>query len=182
MGKVGIKNIAAVLAAKKNLSPEEAEKYVDAFFSLVNEALIPDKIVKIKGFGTFKLIDVRDRESVDVNTGERMVIDGHSKITFAPDNTLKELVNKPFSQFETVVLNDGVDFDKEMEEFAETEIEAVETTETAEPGETTEDTEDTETTGPAETAEATGAAETTETPAVSDLSLASAPPVLPVLP
>ncbi len=113
MAKIGIKNIADALARKKNLSPDEAEKYVETFFSLINEALIPDKIVKIKGFGTFKLVDVRDRESVDVNTGERVVIDGHSKISFVPDNTLKELVNKPFSQFETVVLNDGVDFEKE---------------------------------------------------------------------
>lgn len=123
MGKIGIKNIAAVLAAKKNISPEDAEKYVETFFSLVNEALVPDKIVKIKGFGTFKLIDVRDRESVDVNTGERMVIDGHTKVTFVPDTTLKELVNKPFSQFETVVLNDGVDFEKELESSSETEKE-----------------------------------------------------------
>lgn len=113
MAKIGIKNIADALARKKNLSPDEAEKYVETFFSLINEALIPDKIVKIKGFGTFKLVDVRDRESVDVNTGERVVIDGHSKISFVPDNTLKELVNKPFSQFETVVLNDGVDFEKD---------------------------------------------------------------------
>ncbi len=121
MGKIGIKNIAALLAAKKNISPEDAEKYVEAFFGLVHEALIPDKIVKIKGFGTFKLIDVRDRESVDVNTGERMVIDGHTKVTFVPDTTLKELVNKPFSQFETVVLNDGVDFEKELEAVSATE-------------------------------------------------------------
>lgn len=121
MGKIGIKNIAALLAAKKNISPEDAEKYVEAFFGLVHEALIPDKIVKIKGFGTFKLIDVRERESVDVNTGERMVIDGHTKVTFVPDTTLKELVNKPFSQFETVVLNDGVDFEKELESVSATE-------------------------------------------------------------
>ena len=113
MPKNGIKSIAESLACKKNMSLDEAEKYVEAFFELIDEALIPEKIIKIKGFGTFKLVDVRDRESVDVNTGERVVIDGHSKISFVPDNTLKELVNKPFSQFETVVLNDGVDFDKE---------------------------------------------------------------------
>lgn len=114
MAKVGIKDLAAALASKKKMDAADAEKYIESFFALVNEALVPDKIVKIKGFGTFKLVDVRDRESVDVNTGERMVIDGHSKMSFVPDATLKELVNKPFSQFETVVLNDGVDFDNEM--------------------------------------------------------------------
>ena len=101
-----------MLAAKKGMDVADAEKYVEIFFTLVSESLIPDKVVKVKGFGTFKLVEVRDRESVDVNTGERVVIDGHSKISFTPDNTLKELVNKPFSQFETVVLNEGVDFDK----------------------------------------------------------------------
>lgn len=115
MPKIGIRDIAAVLAKKKEMPVEEAEKYIDAFFNLINESLVSDKIVKIRGFGTFKLVEVRDRESVDVNTGERMVIDGHSKISFVPDNTLKELVNKPFSQFETVVLNDGVDFDRDKD-------------------------------------------------------------------
>lgn len=120
MAKYGIKDIAAMLAAKKGMDAADAEKYVETFFALVSESLIPDKVVKVKGFGTFKLVEVRDRESVDVNTGERVVIDGHSKISFTPDNTLKELVNKPFSQFETVVLNEGVDFDKlSLEDFPE---------------------------------------------------------------
>ncbi len=120
MAKYGIKDIAAMLAAKKGMDAADAEKYVETFFALVSESLIPDKVVKVKGFGTFKLVEVRDRESVDVNTGERVVIDGHSKISFAPDNTLIELVNKPFSQFETVVLNEGVDFDKlSLEDFPE---------------------------------------------------------------
>lgn len=119
MAKYGIKDIAAMLAAKKGMDVADAEKYVEIFFTLVSESLIPDKVVKVKGFGTFKLVEVRDRESVDVNTGERVVIDGHSKISFTPDNTLKELVNKPFSQFETVVLNEGVDFDKlSVEDFS----------------------------------------------------------------
>ena len=138
MAKYGIKDIAAMLAAKKGMDAADAEKYVETFFALVSESLIPDKVVKVKGFGTFKLVEVRDRESVDINTGERVVIDGHSKISFTPDNTLKELVNKPFSQFETVVLNEGVDFDKltlediaeesneESDEFADNPSEAVE--------------------------------------------------------
>lgn len=112
MAKVLTKDIAKVLAEKKGLSYEEAEGYVNSFFSLVDDSLIPEKIVKIKGFGTFKLIDVRDRESVDVNTGERMVIDGHSKISFTPDSTFKDLVNKPFSQFETVVMNDSAEIER----------------------------------------------------------------------
>lgn len=114
MAKVLTKDIAKVLAEKKGLSYEEAEGYVNSFFSLVDDSLIPEKIVKIKGFGTFKLIDVRDRESVDVNTGERMVIDGHSKISFTPDSTFKDLVNKPFSQFETVVMNDSAEIEKDF--------------------------------------------------------------------
>lgn len=114
MAKVLTKDIAKALAEKKGLSYEEAEGYVNSFFSLVDDSLIPEKIVKIKGFGTFKLIEVRDRESVDVNTGERMVIDGHSKISFTPDSTFKDLVNKPFSQFETVVMNDSAEIEKDF--------------------------------------------------------------------
>lgn len=113
MGKVFLKDISLALAKKKALDTAEAEAYLDAFFSVIEEGLCADNVVKIRGLGTFKLVEVRDRESVDVNTGERVVIDGHAKVTFTPENSLKELVNKPFSQFETVELNDGVDFDKE---------------------------------------------------------------------
>ena len=105
-----MKDIASQLAKKKNIRISEAENYLDAFFAVIHDGLKADKLVKIKGFGTFKLIEVRDRESVDVNTGERVLIDGHTKITFTPENSLKEMVNKPFSQFETVELNDGVEF------------------------------------------------------------------------
>lgn len=110
MGKILMKDIASQLAKKKNIRISEAENYLDAFFAVIHDGLKADKLVKIKGFGTFKLIEVRDRESVDVNTGERVLIDGHTKITFTPENSLKEMVNKPFSQFETVELNDGVEF------------------------------------------------------------------------
>lgn len=115
MAKLNVKDIAELLAQKKNMDQADAENYIESFFSLISEAMISEKIVKIKGLGTFKLVEVRDRESVDVNTGERVVIDGHSKMSFVPDNTLKELVNKPFSQFDTVVLNDGVDFENDSQ-------------------------------------------------------------------
>lgn len=123
MAKVGLKDIAQALAKKKNIDVVDAEKYIDEFFSLIEDSLILDKVVKVKGLGTFKLVDVRDRESVDVNTGDRVIIDGHSKISFQPEANLKDLVNKPFSQFETVILNDGVDFDNELVNEQEEETE-----------------------------------------------------------
>lgn len=114
MGKISIQEIAAKLIAQNGLSKKEATLFVNMMFETVREALERDKSVKVKGLGTFKIIDVDSRESVNVNTGERVLIEGHNKITFTPDVLMKELVNKPFSQFETIVLNDGVDFkDKE---------------------------------------------------------------------
>ena len=83
--------------------------FVTVLFDVVATGLETDRQVKIKGLGTFKVIDVRDRESVNVNTGERIIIDGRSKITFTPDAIMRDLVNRPFAQFETVVINDGVD-------------------------------------------------------------------------
>lgn len=123
MAKVGLKDVAQALAKKKNIDVVDAEKYIDEFFSLIEDSLVLDKVVKVKGLGTFKLVDVRDRESVDVNTGDRVIIDGHSKISFQPEANLKDLVNKPFSQFETVILNDGVDFDNELVNEQEEETE-----------------------------------------------------------
>ena len=121
MGKILMKDIASQLAKKKNIRISEAENYLDAFFAVIHDGLQADKLVKIKGLGTFKLIEVRDRESVDVNTGERVLIDGHTKVTFTPENSLKEMVNKPFSQFETVELNDGVEFGSMPNENVESE-------------------------------------------------------------
>ena len=110
MGKVTIQEIASKLIAQNGLSKKEATLFINMMFETIREALERDKMVKVKGLGTFKIIDVESRESVNVNTGERVLIEGHNKITFTPDALMKELVNKPFSQFETVVLNEGVDF------------------------------------------------------------------------
>lgn len=111
MGRISINDIATTLVEKNGLKAKDASRFISLMFDVVQEALERDKIVKIKGLGTFKIIGVSARESVDVNTGERVVISSHEKISFTPDAVMKELVNKPFSQFETVILNDGVDFD-----------------------------------------------------------------------
>ena len=111
MGKLTINDIAAVLVDKNGLDKREANQFVTELFAVIMERLNAGEQVKVKGLGTFRIIDVEARESVSVRTGERVTISGHSKLTFIPDATMKELVNKPFSQFETVVLNDGVEFD-----------------------------------------------------------------------
>lgn len=112
MGKISIQDLSSVLVEKRGLSKKDASNFISEMFDVVQQELEKDKLVKIKGLGTFKIIDVDDRESVNVNTGERVLIEGHGKITFTPDTLMKELVNKPFSQFETVVLNDGVEFEE----------------------------------------------------------------------
>ncbi|MBQ8008407.1 MAG: HU family DNA-binding protein [Bacteroidaceae bacterium] len=104
--KLNIQDLTEELAENHGLSKKNAESFVKDFFTLIEDALEKDKYVKIKGLGTFKLIDVDSRESINVNTGERFEIQGHSKISFTPDSALKEVVNKPFSAFETVVLSE----------------------------------------------------------------------------
>ena len=111
-----------MLTSKMGLEVAEAEAFITAMFKVVNEGLKEDKLVKIKGLGTFKLTKVSARESVDVNTGERIVIEGREKISFSPDNYMRDLVNSPFSQFETVVLSDGVDFSAIDEKYALNEL------------------------------------------------------------
>ena len=110
MSKITIQDLASVLVERWHLGKKEASMFVNELFFVIQKSLDEEKNVKVKGLGTFKIIDVDDRESVDVNTGDRVLIEGHGKITFTPDALMKELVNKPFSQFETVVLNEGVDF------------------------------------------------------------------------
>lgn len=110
MSKFGLQDLAAAIAKKHGLEQDKTEVLVKTFFETIEGGLYEDKSVKIKGLGTFKVVEVEPRESVNVNTGERVVIEGHEKINFSPEAALKDLVNKPFAQFETVVLNDGTDF------------------------------------------------------------------------
>lgn len=131
MAKITIQDIAKTLIERNGLSKKEASTFVNAMFDIIKQALERDRIVKVKGFGTFKIIDVDARESVNVNTGERVLIEGHDKITFIPDALMKELVNKPFSQFDTVVLKDGVDFDDEEEGKASEDSKTTEVSEAA---------------------------------------------------
>ena len=116
MGKLTIQEIAKILVEKSGLSQKDANRFASEMFAIIQQRLEEDELVKIKGLGTFKIINVEARESVSVRTGERVVIDSHAKVTFTPDAVMKELVNKPFSQFETVVLNDGVEFEDVAED------------------------------------------------------------------
>ena len=124
MEKRNIQSVAEILVDKTAITRKEAGIFASVMFEVIQEGLDRDGIVKVKGLGTFKVIDVEARESVNVNTGERVLINSHSKITFTPDTTMKELVNKPFSQFETVVLNNGVTFEDMAAEQAAAEAEA----------------------------------------------------------
>ena len=110
MDKKGYIDLAELLTRKHTISDVSSQIFVNRMFHVISNGLLNDGIVKVRGLGTFKLIEVEDRVSVDVNTGQRVVIPGHYKVSFTCDSTMKEIVNKPFSQFETVVLNDGVDF------------------------------------------------------------------------
>lgn len=121
MSKTGNKDLASALTAKHGLSKQDADKFVATMFEVLGKGLNDDKIVKVKGLGTFKVISVASRKSVDVNTGEPIVIEGRDKISFTPDATLRDEVNKPFSQFETVVVNEGVDFSEIDEKFTNKE-------------------------------------------------------------
>ena len=125
MGRLTIQEIAKVLVAKNGLEPSQANRFATELFAIIQERLEKNDLVKVKGLGTFKVITVDARESVSVRTGGRVLIEEHSKITFTPDATMKELVNKPFSQFETVVLNDNVEFDDLKEQPADSEFEDI---------------------------------------------------------
>ena len=123
MSKFSLNTLGKLLADKSGLSQVEAELFIRKMFDVCNQGLDVDKQVKIKWLGTFKVQATKDRESINVNTGERFTIEGRDKLTFTPDNILKEIVNKPFAQFETVVVNDGVDFDEIDEKFGEEQTE-----------------------------------------------------------
>ena len=123
MSKFSLNTLGKLLTDKSGLSQVEAELFIRKMFDVCNQGLDADKQVKIKWLGTFKVQATKDRESINVNTGERFTIEGRDKLTFTPDNILKEIVNKPFAQFETVVVNDGVDFDEIDEKFGEEQAE-----------------------------------------------------------
>ena len=121
MSKIGFKELSLALVDKYGLEREAAEQFVEKMFDVLSKGIETDRQVKVKGLGTFKVVPVASRKSVDVNTGERIIIEGRDKISFTPDNILKEIVNKPFAQFETVVVNDGVDFDEVDRKFENAE-------------------------------------------------------------
>ena len=130
--KITLQDLVELLSEKSGMTKKNADAFFRAMFDLIEDALTNEKYVKVKGLGTFKLTEVDSRESMNVNTGERIEIQGHTKISFTPDTTMKELINKPFSHFETVVLNDGVeledtpvDDDSKLEEIVDEKVENI---------------------------------------------------------
>ena len=130
--KITLQDLVELLSEKNDMTKKNADAFLRCMFDLIEEALTNEKYVKIKGLGTFKLTEVDSRESMNVNTGERIEIQGHTKISFTPDTTMKELINKPFSHFETVILNDGVeledtpfDIEPKVEEMADEMVEKI---------------------------------------------------------
>ena len=116
--KISIQDLTLGLAQRVGVHAAEADTFVRAFFDLIAEKVVEEKVVKVKGLGTFKLLEMSERESVDVNTGERILIPGHSKVSFTPDVSLRDQVNKPFVDFQTVILNEGTSIE-EMEHIEE---------------------------------------------------------------
>ena len=167
MSKNSLTVLAQKLAEKTGISQQDAELFIRKMFDVVNEGLQADKQVKMKWLGTFKVTSVKDRESVDVNTGERIVIEGRDKISFTPDTILKEIINKPFAQFETVVVNDGVEFD-EIDRKFEAEEQLAENQQMDEAEEIPEPLDGSETSE--ETSESTGISEISDTSETSDTS------------
>ena len=160
MGKIS--DLATFLSNKHNIKQKDAEKFISQMFELLGEELKTDKLVKVKGLGTFKVTTVKNRASVDVNTGERIIIEGRDKISFTPDASMKNLVNKPFAQFETVILKDGVDFaeiDKKYD-MEEVDEESTETEESVDAVETIDEVDTVDTNEPVE--------ETTSEPAIPE--------------
>lgn len=123
MNKQLIKDLSQELVDKFELDKKQANSFVEKMFSVLQDGLQDEKIVKIKGLGTFKVISVQSRKSIDVNTGEPILIDGRDKISFTPDSDMRDYVNRPFAQFETVAINDGTDFSLIDKKFAEEEKE-----------------------------------------------------------
>lgn len=180
MSKNSLTVLAQKLAEKTGISQQDAELFIRKMFDVANEGLQADKQVKMKWLGTFKVTSVKDRESVDVNTGERIVIEGRDKISFTPDTILKEIINKPFAQFETVVVNDGIEFDEIDRKFEAEELlaenrqmnEAEEIPEPLDGSEASDDTSEatdiSEISDTSETSDVIDFLEETDTPSVSD--------------
>ena len=120
--RINQQTLIEILIEKNDLDRKTAEKFVKEFFALIEESLEKNKLVKIKGLGTFKLVDVDSRESVNINTGERFVIEGYSKISFTPDSSIRDIINKPFAHFETVPLNEGVVLDDTITEIGKDDL------------------------------------------------------------
>lgn len=125
MGKITLTNIAEELAAKNGLTRETADSFLRAFVDTIEKGLREDKMVKVRGLGTFKLMDMNDRGSVDVTTGERITIKGYTKVSFTPDSSMKEFVNRPFAHFEPTELNDGYPDEEVVEDSEEPAEDAV---------------------------------------------------------
>lgn len=125
--KITLSDLIDLLAVQANISNSESEVFLKSLFEIITETLAKDEVVKIKDFGTFKLTPIQARESVDVNTGEKIEIPAHNRLSFSPATALKELVNKPFSHFETILLNEGVSFEGVEEEVETNENEDIET-------------------------------------------------------
>ena len=123
--KITLQDLVELLSEKNGMTKKNADALFRGMFDLIEEALTNEKYVKVKGLGTFKLTEVDTRESMNVNTGERIEIQGHTKVSFTPDTTMKELINKPFSHFETVVLNDGVELEDTLFDDEAKEVEVV---------------------------------------------------------
>ena len=176
MSKNSLTVLAQKLAEKTGISQQDAELFIRKMFDVANEGLQADKQVKMKWLGTFKVTSVKDRESVDVNTGERIVIEGRDKISFTPDTILKEIINKPFAQFETVVVNDGVEFDEidrkfEAEELLAENRQMNEAEEIPEPLDASEASDDTSVaTGISEISDTSDASDTSESSDTSETS------------
>ena len=185
MEKINLQQLAKTLAAKKNMTQKDAEKFLGQFFDAIIDNVAADKIVKIKGLGTFKLIEVLDRESVNINTGERITIPGHSKLSFTPDAAVKDQVNKPFADFQTVIINEGTNIEdmeridpSEIQEETDDELEMEQEAMTAEEDftteESTEESEEAEPEEPVVSLAATLAAEPAASPIIeAEASMAS---------
>lgn len=141
MSRTDIKELALSLTEKHDLNKADAEHFVASIFDIINEGLEEDKLVKVKGLGSFKIIGIAARKSVDVNTGDPIIIESRDKISFTPDASMRDDVNKPFSQFETVDINDGVDFSTIDKEYENDEVITEKAQESLVENETTDETE-----------------------------------------